>query len=187
MSSLAELEAEVAELRRIVDVLTGNLSTPGNIMQVGERAPSDPLKHFLGPTPDRGFYVFAQQRFPDQGGPFWAGFETFERVSEANPAWGYGRWPGRIWFQNLLFEANGAMVLPTLVAQRIYLQQPLHRNLATGEFQPAHHYDAQGVPYTETGEELGGIYWDTQDLGVRIERVGDRVLLFAGDKEVQLA
>ena len=185
--TLEERVAQVeATLASILQAGTANIETAGNLSLVGARDPGNPTKLFMGPSFDRGGYFYSQERFPGQGTPYWAGYETFERVDPANPSWGYGYWPMRMWGLNFLLEANGDNVSRNIVAQRIYLQSPAHRNMQTGNFEKPDYYDQFGVPFTAAGEQMGGIGVDTQDLRVRIERVGDTVMLFVGDKQVQL-
>lgn len=183
---LAAVESMMAAIT--IDPANGGVTTGGNVaIEDGGRAPSNPLKLFLGNIALRGLYFFWQKRFEGQGSEYWGGFETWLNPGEGKPpGWGYGALPGRAWFMNFLLEANGVQVGQSVVVQRIYLQQPAHRNLETGAFEKAHRYDAQGVPFTAGGQVMGGIYPDYGDLVVRIERVGNEVWLFAPGGDVRL-
>lgn len=182
---IAALEQQVANLTAIIQS-NGNIRTPGNVYLIDPREPSNPTKLYMGPSDDIGFYIYSQERFPGQGSKYWAGMETFERVNPQKPAAGYGFHPLRLWGKNNLWEANGTQVGVSIVAQRIYLQEPLHIDPMTGDKVKADHYDDFGTPYTSDGRELGGIYWNKNDLGHRIERIGDKVMLFTpqGEKEL---
>lgn len=172
---VAQLEAALAA---ILQAGTHNIETDGNVSMVGSREPGNPQKLFMGPDMNRGGYFFSQERFPGQGTPYWAGYETFERVDPANPSWGYGYWPMRMWGQNFLLEANGDNVSRNVVAERIYLQSPAHRNMQTGAFEKPDHYDQFGVPFTADGQQMGGIYYDKNDLEVYLTREGREVVLY---------
>ena len=186
---VAWLEQFADKLIALLDVNQGNITTPGNINQVGPRDPSNPIKQFMGPSMDAGLYTFMQERFPGQGTSLWAGLETFQRPDDdpAHAAWGYGALPLRLWGLTFLLEGNGDNVVRNIVAEKFYLQTPAHRNLQTGAFEKAHHYDAQGVPYTAAGMQLGGIYFDQADLGVYLTREGDSVVLYNQGQRKELA
>jgi hypothetical protein len=168
-----QVEALTAMLVGILMPGTSNINTPGNITQVDPgRTASDPVKQFMGNSPDSGLYTFWQRRFSSGDGQYWGGMETFRRpAAECPPHWGYGAEPMRLWGQNFLFEANGTAVVRNIVTERVYLAPPVFRNLETGEFVPAASFDANGTPYGPGGERLGGIYWDTANLGVYLTQV----------------
>ena len=183
---VAWLEGVIDKLMALMDVSNGNISTPGNVSMVGPRDPGNPTKLFMGPDVDRGGYFFSQERFPGQGTPYWFGFETFERIDPANPSWGYGYWPLRVWGLNFILEANGDQVGRNIVAEKIYLQSPAHRNMTTGKFEKPDHYDEFGVPFTAAGEQMGGIYYDAGDLSTYITREGAEVVLYNNDHRTVL-
>jgi len=175
---IAHLEAKLDYYAGVIDKLAalvnpdnGNIVTSGNITSNDEanpRPPSDPLKWLLG-----CLYFFSQNRFPGQGTEQWAGFETYRQPPDGNPthaAWGYGGEAGRMWWMNLLAEANGDLVSRHVIADRIYFQQPKHRDMTTGDFVLPHHYDQFGVPYADAAEtnRLGGIQVDYNALDVSL-------------------
>jgi hypothetical protein len=164
------------------------LRLKGNLLILdNERPPSSPLKFFMGETEDRGAYMFAQHRFDGQtkGLPFWAGWETFERVNPENPANGYGFHPLRIWGSNVLFEADGVSVTRESVTSRIYFQSPLHRDPESGKFISPHHYDEQGTPWADAEEtrQLGGIMWNKDNLNSCLTVDGEGMLTFIWNGE----
>lgn len=183
---IAALEARLDKLESMLDPSTENLRISGNINMVGPREDGNPIKLFMGPDMDRGLYFFVDKRDPAEGTEYFAGFETYVKP-DGPPAVGYGALPLRSWGMLGVDELNGVIVRRNIVAQAIYLQTPAHRNLQTGAFEKAHHYDTKGVPYTEAGEMMGGIYPDYSDLSVRLERVGDEVWLFAPGGDRRLA
>lgn len=139
------------------------LTTAGNvILEDSGRAPSNPVKLLLGKLSQAlGLYAFFQRRFDDQArGEYWAGLETSQQPPDGNPiAWGYGALPMRLWGQNCLLEANGALVVRNVVAERVYLAPPVYRNMRTGVFVSPSSWSAAGEPLDDHGNLLGGIYY----------------------------
>ena len=121
----------------------------------------------------------------EKGLPFWAGWETFERVNPENPANGYGFHPLRIWGSNVLFEADGVSVTRESVTSRIYFQSPLHRDPESGKFISPHHYDEQGTPWADAEEtrQLGGIMWNKDNLNSCLTVDGEGMLTFIWNGE----
>ena len=181
----AQVEVLTTALAGIVQDGTNNIQTIGNISMIGPRDPSNPRKFFMGPSFDRGVYLFSQERFAGQGSDEWGGIETYRKPDDdpSHASWGYGADPGRMWWQNFLLEANGDQVGVNVVANRIYLQQPKYRNLQTGGWEKPYQYH-NGVPCKADGTPLGGIQVDFDDLGSYITRDGDRLVLYHGGVEV---
>lgn len=174
------MEAVEQELQRL---RAFGLGTLGNVtLEDGGREPSNPVKLLLGKLGENlGLYGFFQRRFAGQAqGEYWAGLET--SVPADPPANGYGGLPMRLWGQNVLLESNGALVVRTAVAERIYLSPPVYRDLRTGAFVSPSAWSDAGEPLDADGNLLGGIMYDTDDLGTYLTvHEGRPVLVHQGE------
>lgn len=169
MSELDELRARIEALEAVIDPGSMNILTLGNLTLEDEgREPGNPVKLFLGfLSRATGLYAFWQRRFGGQAlGEYWAGLETSLAPPDGRPvAEGYGALPLRLWGQNVLLEANGALVVRTVVAEKVYLAPPVYRHRWTGEFVAPSAWSQAGEPLDEQGRVLGGIMYDPADLG----------------------
>ncbi len=167
MSDLEALWARVEALEQAnARLLVYGLTTAGNLtLEDGGRVPSNPVKVLLGFLGRAtGLYVFWQRRFGGQAqGEYWAGLETALEPPDGRPvAEGYGALPLRLWGQNVLLEANGALVVRHVVCERVYLAPPVYRHRWTGAFVTASGWSGAGEPLDAEGRVLGGIYYPAQ-------------------------
>ena len=156
----------------MIDVDAQNITMRGNLMMVSQREDGNPILLFMGDSLDRGLYFFFDKRDPAEGTEYFAGFETYAKPEGQPPSVGYGALPLREWGMAGLAELNGDNVRRNIVAEKVYLQTPAHRNLQTGQLVKAAYYDSKGVPYTSEDLPMGGIYYDAADLGTYIAQDG---------------
>lgn len=149
--------------------MSQNIETTGNLtLHDDGRESSNPVKLFMGFLQRAtGLYFFWQRRFPGQSdGTHWAGMETSLEPPDGRPiAEGYGALPMRLWGQNVLLEANGALVVKDVVAHKVYLSPPVYRHRWTGQFMSPSGWSAAGEPLDDEGRVMGGIYYDVANLG----------------------
>jgi len=160
----------------------------GNITAFAEREPSQPMRVVVGRDADNNLYIFFQEEFAGQERGAWAGIENYKKVNEGgmNAHVGYGFYPGRVWFKNFLADADGNTVQNAVVAEKIYLQTPAHRNVKNEQWEKPAKWE-NGKPLDANGNEMGGINYDPSDLGTYIARDGDNVVLVHNGNKVVLA
>jgi hypothetical protein len=170
---LAYYAETISKLCVYINVDNGNITTHGNIYQIGERADNDPIKFFMGESLDRGLYLSFDKRDPAEGTEYMAKIETFERPPADVPvAAGYGAIPLRISGMLGIDELNGVSARRYIVANEIWQGELVHRHPHTGDYVRAHHYDTKSVPWGDEEETvmLGGAYWERDAEGNIIAR-----------------